>query len=166
MEFFLELQAQSVLGNHEYGHLIHQQGKLLNNPDILGFKQDLGKNYPAFLEHIHRLPLYIEEKDFLLVHAGLVPNKPLTAQSADELTKIRLYKNRPWFEYYKDPKLVVFGHWAVLGGLERSNLVGLDRGCVHGHQLAALVLPEKKIVWVPAQKAHYPIQENLKNNSA
>lgn len=96
---FLELKAQSVLGNHEYGHLLHQQGQLLHDQAILDFKRDLGTDYAYFLERIQQFPLYIEEEGFLLVHAGFVPNKPLEKQTPAELTKIRMYKKRPWFEY-------------------------------------------------------------------
>ena len=47
----------------------------------------------------------------------------------------------PWFNVPKRKTadtLVYFGHWSTLGLLRRSNVIGLDTGCVWGGKLTAL----------------------------
>ncbi|MBU3553955.1 symmetrical bis(5'-nucleosyl)-tetraphosphatase [Polynucleobacter sp. UB-Piko-W3] len=47
----------------------------------------------------------------------------------------------PWFNVPKrktTDTLVYFGHWSALGLLRRSNVIGLDTGCVWGGKLTAL----------------------------
>lgn len=49
---------------------------------------------------------------------------------------------RPWFEYrHPDwkPWTLVFGHWSMLGLVQRKRLVGLDTGCVWGGELTAMI---------------------------
>ncbi|MGF6599976.1 bis(5'-nucleosyl)-tetraphosphatase (symmetrical) [Paraburkholderia sp. GAS448] len=49
----------------------------------------------------------------------------------------------PWFdlpERATSDVTVVFGHWAALGLMVRDNVIGLDSGCVWGHQLSAIRL--------------------------
>ncbi|MGB1189299.1 MAG: symmetrical bis(5'-nucleosyl)-tetraphosphatase [Pseudomonadales bacterium] len=60
----------------------------------------------------------------------------------------------PWFNY-RHPELreitILFGHWAALGGVRRSDLAGLDTGCVYGRSLTALRLEDKTYFSVPSQ---------------
>jgi bis(5'-nucleosyl)-tetraphosphatase (symmetrical) len=47
----------------------------------------------------------------------------------------------PWFNTPKrktTDTLIYFGHWSTLGLLRRSNVIGLDTGCVWGGKLTAL----------------------------
>jgi bis(5'-nucleosyl)-tetraphosphatase (symmetrical) len=47
----------------------------------------------------------------------------------------------PWFNVPKrktTDTLIYFGHWSTLGLLRRSNVIGLDTGCVWGGKLSAL----------------------------
>ena len=53
----------------------------------------------------------------------------------------------PWFEARErmaTSTQIVFGHWAALGYMRRSNLVALDSGCVWGRQLTALRIGDAK----------------------
>ncbi len=63
----------------------------------------------------------------------------------------------PWFEHWlaakRDPRTIVFGHWAMLGLVLRPGLRGLDTGCVWGKKLSAWIAEEDRIVQVPAHKA-------------
>lgn len=53
-----------------------------------------------------------------------------------------------WFEHPQRATrdtLVVFGHWSAEGLVVRSNVVGLDTGCVWGGKLTALRLSDRAI---------------------
>ncbi|MCC6408227.1 MAG: metallophosphoesterase [Planctomycetes bacterium] len=64
----------------------------------------------------------------------------------------------PWFEHWlatkRDPRTLVFGHWAMLGLVVRPGLRGLDTGCVWGKSLTAWIAEEDRLVQVPAEKQY------------
>ena len=118
--------------------------------------RQMGADFDRYMHFIDTWPLTIPTKDYLVVHAGFDPRKPIADQPAEQLTNIRRLDggDTPWYEAYKGRKLVVFGHWAQLKPTVRKNAVGLDTGCVYGGLLSALVLPERRIVSVRARKAY------------
>ena len=63
----------------------------------------------------------------------------------------------PWYEHYRDPRTVVFGHWARQGLVVKPRVRGLDTGCVYGKQLTAWIAEEDRLVQVPARKAWSPM---------
>lgn len=59
---------------------------------------------------------------------------------------------RPWFEHAgrRSAALrVIFGHWSALGLVQRTNVVGLDSGCVWGGALTALDMDGGTTLQVP-----------------
>jgi hypothetical protein len=50
---------------------------------------------------------------------------------------------------------VIFGHTVLDSPLISEWAVGIDTGCVHGGTLTAVVLPDWKVVSVPARKAYW-----------
>ncbi|HWP65253.1 MAG TPA: metallophosphoesterase family protein [Candidatus Limnocylindria bacterium] len=83
------------------------------------------------------------EGDYVMVHAGVRPDRPLDAQRPHDLLWIR-------DEFIAHPhdlgKTVVFGHTPrreVLADLPYK--VGIDTGCVYGGMLTALELPSLTI---------------------
>ena len=55
----------------------------------------------------------------------------------------------PWFDLPRqasEDKTIVFGHWATLGLLVRTDVVCLDTGCVTGGPLTAYRLSDRKLV--------------------
>lgn len=159
----LNLKGVSIKGNHEW-HAVQYARLNKETPVFSRLRKEFGTDYPDFLSTIADWPVYIETDDFILVHGGLVPGIPLEESDDYLLTSIRTWDgigrdiknpdNPPWFDFYMGSKLVVFGHWARLGGLKRKNVIGLDTGCVYGRELSALLLPERRIVSVPAEKAY------------
>jgi bis(5'-nucleosyl)-tetraphosphatase (symmetrical) len=62
---------------------------------------------------------------------------------------------RPWFDYHypAGDELLLFGHWATLEGLtNRSNILGLDTGCVWGRCMTLLHLEKLERVTVSCQE--------------
>jgi len=51
---------------------------------------------------------------------------------------------------------IVFGHDAKRGLQQTEHVTGLDTGCCYGKRLTALVLPERRIVSVPAARMYSP----------
>jgi bis(5'-nucleosyl)-tetraphosphatase (symmetrical) len=65
----------------------------------------------------------------------------------------------PWFDVpgrRTENLTVVFGHWSTLGFIERSNLLGLDTGCVWGGQLTAVRLADRARYQVACPQAAMP----------
>ena len=55
---------------------------------------------------------------------------------------------RPWDDFYRGDKRVVFGHWARRGLVVQKHCIGLDTGCVYGGQLSAWIAEEDRVVQV------------------
>jgi hypothetical protein len=170
-----ELGARSVLGNHD-AHLLRARNVLRGTaprtrpirPATAELVEQLDERDWALLA---ALPLWLElpEHRALVVHAGLEPGKPLAAQDPELLLNMRTI--RPdgsgsrhredgvlWGGLWPGPELVLFGHHASAGLQRHPFALGLDTGCVYGKELTACVLPERRIVSVPARRVYQPIE--------
>jgi bis(5'-nucleosyl)-tetraphosphatase (symmetrical) len=166
-ELIRATDARMVLGNHdvkviEWFH-DHDAGQTLNarNPDALFTMSRLIPLSKDVLPWLESLPLWIEEPDFLLVHAGVNPEKGWKDTTRDEFLAIRTWpptgglEGPRWHDVYPpENKLIIFGHDAP-GGLvvkRREDgspyAVGLDSGCVYGRLLSAYILEEDRIIQV------------------
>jgi len=119
---------------------------------------------------LEALPAYLRlpEHEALVVHAGLVPQLPVEEQDPVLLMNVRSIRadgsgsKRPddgalWASRWLGPELVLFGHHASAGLQLHPHAIGLDTGCVYGGKLSACILPEQKLVSVPARRAYAPI---------
>lgn len=61
---------------------------------------------------------------------------------------------RPWDEFHRGPRTVVFGHWAARGLVHEEHRRGLDSGCVWGGSLSAWIAEEDRLVSVPARRTY------------
>ncbi|MEX1029442.1 MAG: metallophosphoesterase [Paenibacillaceae bacterium] len=92
------------------------------------------------MEWLRGLPLYIEEDNYIFVHAGIRPGVPMLHQSAMDLTEIR---EEFWSETEKKLNhTVIFGHTPTFKlGAARGELwfgdnrIGIDTGAKHGCRL-------------------------------
>ena len=159
LKFAYENKIQCVIGNHELKFVRFIEKGLKLPEKLYQLKMEMGKDLNKWLEYIKSWPTFIEKEDFLVVHAGLVPEKHPSQSHIDQLVHIRHWENdkmcsqntgRPWHEYYKSEKLVIYGHWARQGVLEKSNSLCLDSGCVYGRQLTGVLLPSRTLVQVPS----------------
>ena len=169
-QLICDTRAEMVLGNHDAALLkwlkaaAAGRAPQAKKPDQ---HYTLSRLQPAageILAWLSQAPLYIEEADFLLVHAGIHPQKGLPGTSRDQLLTIRTwpptkgYAGPRWHDWYEPAyPLLVFGHDAP-GGLVvkkragRPYLLGLDSGCVYGGQLSGYVLEEARLVQVESQQ--------------
>lgn len=166
LEWVKKQRVEMVRGNHEQSFIngVRKNGYL--SPVFKTLKKDMKTDLNKWMQWLEALPLYIEEEDFLVVHAGLVPGEKPKYSDPSLLMNIRTWDgkgkdiknefNPPWYSYYKSSKTVIYGHWANQGLNVRKNTIGLDTGCVYGYELSGVLLPERKILQVPAIKNYYP----------
>jgi len=173
IELVQKLGIRCILGNHEAKLL-----KVLAIPE--GERSERERNYLSRLgprvfeigEAIRSWPLWIEEPDFLLVHAGLEPGKTdlremrrksiLTIRTWDGVgEELDLAGDPHWYECVQWPKTVVFGHWAMLGLVERPGFRGLDTGCVYGGKLTGWCPEEDRIYQVDAAREYVHLQPGV-----
>jgi predicted phosphodiesterase len=160
-----------VLGNHDASALAHRhdQGKVDRAHGRYSYFDQLLAEDWAYLA---ALPLFLRlgqaepgGLEVAVVHAGAVPGIALEQQRREHLLSLRsiddtgaptsrLLLRFPWAAKWRGPEALVFGHDAVRG-LQRAPLAtGIDSGCVYGRALTALVLPEGKLVQVPALRRY------------
>ncbi|HLY08917.1 MAG TPA: metallophosphoesterase [Planctomycetota bacterium] len=166
----LAMRHEGVLGNHEEKHLrIRKRPDSALLPDHLETRRVLEPRHFAWFES---LPLYLRlpEAGAVVVHAGMLPGIPVEQQPPSillhgqhlcppETTSAWPSKAplgwRFWTNYWKGPERVIFGHTVLDRPLVAEWAVGIDTGCVHGGALTAVVLPEWRLVSVPARKNYW-----------
>ncbi|MBI3855270.1 MAG: metallophosphoesterase [Planctomycetes bacterium] len=166
----LAMTHSCILGNHEEKHLrMRKQGRADLIPDHAETRRVLEERHFKYFE---TLPLFIRipEANAVVVHAGVLPWRTIEAQSPQILlhgqcirppeTKTCWPSKAPadwtfWTNHWKGPERVIFGHTVLDRPLVSEWAVGIDTGCVHGRSLTAVVLPEWRIVSVPARKAYW-----------
>ncbi len=90
---------------------------------------------PAHVEFLRSLPVLVEARDFLFVHAGIRLPLPLDQQSDDDLVSIRgaFYERADELDRY-----VVHGHTPVAEAKMEGRRINLDTGAYHTGRLTAL----------------------------
>lgn len=161
LEFVYNEEAEVVIGNHELGLIKLYESKANWRSTLDQVLKDLGKDAKFWVKWMKSLPAFIEEKEFILVHAGLIPGKRPKEKDREILARIRTWDGRgkdlnndkhpPWYHLYTGKKKVIFGHWAKKGLVIEKNLRGLDSGCCYGRKLTAYLLETDEIVQVDAK---------------
>jgi diadenosine tetraphosphatase ApaH/serine/threonine PP2A family protein phosphatase len=166
----LAMKHACILGNHEEKHLRMRQKPLDGLiPDHAETRRVLEPEHYAYFA---TLPLFLRlpESDAVVVHAGLLPGVPIERQdprillhaqcvNPPELKTAWPSKAPPgwtfWTNHWAGPERVIFGHTVLDRPLVARWAVGIDTGCVHGLSLSAVVLPEWRIVSVPARRCYW-----------
>ncbi len=153
LALLMSLGAEPVLGNHD----LHWLKKAREGSD-------------AQRAWLRAQPVVRVFDDAIMVHAGLHPRwdeahlAHLTPDEVNFAVNVRYIDAdgqppaddwpppgppyRPWDDFYRGTKRVVFGHWARRGLVVRPQCVGLDTGCVYGGRLSAWIAEEDRIVQV------------------
>lgn len=167
-EIFRELNAVSLMGNHELSLLQLARGRRHKHSKYFDtLRKNFGSHFDEFVQDVQGFPLWLEDHNLMMVHGGLVPGLHPDQTDPWHLVSIRTWdgeghdlkneSNPPWFDFYEGEDVVVFGHWAALGGIVREKVIGLDTGCVYGGKLSCLIWPEREIISVKARKAYASI---------
>jgi len=183
VKYARKLGAECVMGNHEYKFVkwFRAQGSRMAE------FHDSQRFYTQFSEedinYIMNMPTYIKLDNVLVVHAGLKPGIPISAQSKEDLMYLRYTDEQRrfvslkkinklgskeaagahfWTEYWTGPESVVYGHNVhsqedplIEEVIPGVMCYGLDTGCCFGGRLTALVLETKEIVQVQAKRTYY-----------
>lgn len=127
---------------------------------------------------LHQRPftISIPKYNIVIVHAGLVPQVPLTCQSPFDMMGMRNITNEgkgtsninegsEWIKHWKGPEIVIFGHDAARElQLHPEGLAfGIDTGCCYGKCLTGYILPVHKLVYVNAHKQYTAIVDKSKH---
>jgi len=135
------------------------------------YEAKLGDSVHAMAQRVRNWPLWIDLGEALVVHAGLEPGKTrLEDMSRQCLLTIRTWDGKgedldnphdpPWFECVDWPVPVIFGHWAMRGGVDLPRVKGLDTGCVYGRELTGWCLEEQRHYRVRAREAYAPLSKD------
>lgn len=151
-----------LMGNHERKHV---RGLFSYSQQVC--RLQMGAAYEDDVRWMATLPYFYERPDLRVIHWGLYPGVPLAEVPEDVLAgtssgdgKLReRCGDRPWYELYTDEVPVVFGH-AVVGAdplVIDDRIYGLDTGACHGMRLTGLLLPERRLISVPARADHWAV---------
>jgi hypothetical protein len=166
----LARKHECILGNHEEKHLrIRNRPDTAVIPDHLETRRILEtRDYDYFAS----MPLFLRLPEFnaVVVHAGVLPGRPVETLAPSILLHAQCIKPpetktcwpskappdwKFWTNFWQGPERVIFGHTVLDSPLISEWAVGIDTGCVHGGTLTAVVLPDWKVVSVPARKAYW-----------
>jgi serine/threonine protein phosphatase 1 len=88
---------------------------------------------------------YHQTKNYIFVHAGLIPKISIDKQTIDDLLWVR---HKFIDSDYNFGRRVVFGHTPLSRPLIMENKIGIDTGAVYGGKLTCLELPALNIYQV------------------
>lgn len=159
IEYIFNSGYACLCGNHDFKYRL----------DYHNIDNHYYKIYQKISKKAHtwyvNLPFYVENRHYIAVHGGLIPNKKPNKTDEYILSHIRTWDGTgldlnnpahpPWYLLYRGTKKIFYGHWAMQGLNLRKNTFGLDTGCVYGGKLTACILETMEIVQVKAKKIYY-----------
>jgi predicted phosphodiesterase len=157
-----------VLGNHEQRLL---RARDQHNEDLLkpADKPTFAKLAEEDFEEMGNWPhvIRIPSLNVLVAHGGFQPGIPWRDQDPFLVTHIQVLDSlnrpakrsdapsgRPWAEDWQGPEHVIYGHTPRPHPLRHPNATGLDTGCVYGHSLTGLSLPDGAFYSTSARRAY------------
>mmetsp|Transcript_2269 Transcript_2269/g.6779 ORF Transcript_2269/g.6779 Transcript_2269/m.6779 type:complete len:440 (-) Transcript_2269:798-2117(-) len=165
-----EMNARAVRGNHDHKVITWRVAKQKTQELVRSIPvehQKIAESLPEVdFQWMLGNPWFMTypEMSMLFVHAGFEPNVPLARQRPHMLMNMRSIASsgkpttrrgtESWAKHWTGPETVLFGHDATRGIQRHEKAIGLDSACVHGGWLTALILPEKKMISVPARRKY------------
>lgn len=147
-------RLEGVCGNHDEVVLRHRGEGRWGLP-------------PAAYDWLEGLPTLLATTDWVAVHAGLHPTEHADGTTPAMAMTLRRWPddrggeasaNPFWWQRYDGPGLVLYGHDARRGLVDRRpRTLGLDTGCVYGGALSGYLLEQDRIVQVPARRVYRPL---------
>ena len=176
LDLISTLKLESVQGNHDlrvYNFLVSKKPE--KHPDYYDQLSDV------HIQYLMKLPPYIELADVICVHAGIIPNIPMTRQgthtrylrytdlnrkfiSLRDISKYGIEKLSAhfWTEFGPFGKSVVYGHQVhsmtdirIARFTDGTACYGIDNGAVFGGKLSALIWETKEVYQVQAHEVYF-----------
>lgn len=157
--FISDGRFSSVVGNHDRRIRQKLRGEpVALNKDQRGVLKELGPDRERYADFLRSLPFTIDLGSHLVVHAGVRPGVALDKQMASDMTEIRTMgadpptrRGVPWYDVYRGPQTILFGHWPARQPRRASHAIGLDTGCVYGVALTAFIIQTGEFISTPAR---------------
>lgn len=156
--------AETIMGNHERKHVESYHGRTQPAKSQVLTKQQV-TDYPGIIAWMETLPQYMRLPEADLVHGFFEPGIPLEKQWEKVIVGVMGGQKKiqalpkPWYEMYDGDKPLIVGHHNYTGTstpfIYKDRVYGLDTSCCHGGALTGLLLPEFRIVQVPAKKNYW-----------
>lgn len=169
LNFFRDTpNASAIMGNHERKHIRADLGETnLAQSQRIAVMQ-FGDDYPAALDYMGSLPVYLELPEADLVHGFFEPGIPLAEQRDTVLvgatsgeTYLTERLDQPWYTLYDGDKPLIVGHRNYIGltlpllyPSQKPRVYAIDTSCVYGGTLTGLLLPDFELLSVPS-RANY-----------
>lgn len=148
-----ERRAEAVLGNHD-AKMLRLWGSPGDTPHHAACRA-LPDEARAW---VRRLPLFLYGPGWTAVHAGLHPEHGVEGTPRRVATVVRRWPDDHdpelpfWWQLWRGPSRVFYGHDAVRGLQVHRHTVGLDSGAVYGAQLSGYLLEEERVIQVDGWK--------------
>lgn len=162
--FIDDERFSAVLGNHDRALLRYWTGEEVSLTAAQAKALDeLETDAARYSTYLQTLPLMIDLKTHLIVHAGVRPGVLLSGQMVEDLTELRTLgpdrtsrEGIPWYERYNDTRVVLFGHWPAPEPRRGPRAIGLDTGCVYGYHLTAYIIETDEFLSAQARRRYDP----------
>lgn len=110
--------------------------------------QEVQESHNDLISFINHLPYYYETEDYIFVHAGINPaHEDWKNTSQQDFIWIR----NPFLDFaHPFPQTIIHGHTPTIHLHQKADIyfgtkkVGIDGGCVYGHQLNCLEIKDGK----------------------
>lgn len=161
LDFIIENNIKSVLGNHEdkiIRYLNHQKSNKKNPIELDKDEQSIVDNLSEIhIEFLQNLPLYLQFEDITVLHGGIQNSmdlKNLSKRAKQKILRMRyLDENDEYLTYGKEDEnstfwadiydgnqgFIIYGHQWFNEPKKSNFALGIDTGCVYGNKLTAVV---------------------------
>lgn len=132
-------EAAAILQGPDYKHYLQQMYH--SEPSVWSEQLTGVERFRFIVNAFTRMRYLYAESDSDSHTRDAVTAQPLHLDFACKLGPAEAPAHlMPWFKYYpQSPIQTVFGHWAALQGqTDRTDIIGLDTGCVWGKSLTLL----------------------------
>lgn len=166
LDFIIENNIKSVLGNHEdklIRYLDHQISNKKNPIELDNDEQNIINNLSSkHIEFLKGLPLFLRFGDITVVHGGVQNHMNLDdmlKRDKQRILRLRyLDENHEYLTYGKENEdsifwadiydgnqgIIVYGHQHFYKPKVSPYAIGVDTGCVYGNMLSAIVFSSIK----------------------
>ena len=168
-----QLRAYSVRGNHDEVCLLEWEKAQQRKGQLSDKFSWMNQLTPQDVQWLYDMPytISIPSRNFIIVHAGLVPGCSLEDQDPEDMITMRNIVKKVsgegymatkddtgvcWASKWEGPNHVYFGHDARRLLQQHLYATGLDTGCVYGGHLTAIYPISGKLVSVKAHTIHKP----------